>query len=48
MGGVVVVVGGVNALQTGRRRATMKATAYSKAAVQLLSHAKHSNVLCKG
>lgn len=41
-------VGGVNALQTGRRRATKKATAYSKATVQLLSHAKHSNVLCKG
>lgn len=42
------VVGAVNALQTGRRRATKKATAYSKATVQLLSHAKHSNVLCKG
>lgn len=38
----------VNALQAGRRRATKEATAYSKAAVQLLSHAKHSNVLCKG
>lgn len=37
-----------NALQTGRRRATKKATAYSKATVQLLSHAKHSNALCKG
>lgn len=42
------VAGAVNALQTGRRRATKKATAYSKATVQLLSHAKHSNVLCKG
>lgn len=53
--GEVIVAGGrgrragaVNALQTGRRRATKKATAYSKATVQLLSHAKHSNVLCKG
>lgn len=40
--------GAVNALPTGRRRATKEATAYSKATVQLLSHAKHSNVLCKG
>lgn len=53
--GEVIVAGGrgrragaVNALQTGRRRATKKATAYSKATVQLLSHAKHSNALCKG
>lgn len=38
----------VNALPTGRRRATKEARAYSKATVQLLSHAKHSNVLCKG
>lgn len=38
----------VNALPTGRRRATKEAMAYSKATVQLLSHAKHSNVLCKG
>lgn len=34
--------------QTGRRRATKEATAYSKATVQPLSHAKHSFVLCKG
>lgn len=54
--GEVIVAGGrgrrsagaVNALQTGRRRATKKATAYSKATVQLLSHAEHSNALCKG
>lgn len=52
--GEVIVAGGrgrqagaVNALQTGRRRATKKATAYSKATVQLLSHTKHSNALCK-
>lgn len=38
----------VNALPTGRRRATKEATAYSKATVQPLLHAKHSNVLCKG
>lgn len=38
----------VNALQTHRRRATKKATAYSKATVQLFSHAKHSKALCKG
>lgn len=50
--GVSVRSGGpgrpVNALPTGRRRATKEAMAYSKATVQLLSHAKHSNVLCKG
>lgn len=40
--------GTVNALPTGRRGATKEATAYSKATVQLLSHAKHSSVLCKG
>lgn len=40
--------GSVNALPTGRRRATKEATAHSKATVQPLSHAKHSNELCKG
>lgn len=47
-GGSVSRWGAVNALPTGRRRATKEATAYSKATAQLLSHAKHSNVLCKG
>lgn len=40
--------GPVNALPTGRKRATKEATAYSKATVQPRSHTKHSNVLCKG